>query len=89
MLSTLVKLFLNSSEENGAYYSSRLGFTADFLGIGDVNVKRTNGKGTDSWAIWLNDLEVDFETLPTEVWLNPKNRGIYDDLDKAKASLED
>ena len=88
MLSTLVKLFLNSSEENGAYYSSRLGFTADFLGIGDVNVKRTNGKATDSWAIWLNDLEVDFETLPAEVYLNPKTREVFETRDEATASAD-
>lgn len=89
MVSTLIKCFINTSEENGVYYSSRLGFTADFLGMGDVNVKRTSGKAADSWAIWLNDLDVEFETLPTEVWLNTTTRVIYDDLDKANASLED
>ena len=84
----IIKLFLNSSEDFGVFYSSRLSYTASFLGLGDVTVKKTDAKTTDSWAIWLNDLEVDFETLPAEVYLNPKTREVFATRDEATASAD-
>ena len=88
-MKNIIKLYLGISDKFGSYYSSSFRSTASFMGCGDVTITRqTKGKQDDVWPIWLNDLEVDFETLPAEVYLNPKTREVFETRDEATASAD-